>query len=183
MCLFEGRRRRPAPFFGARKTDRSTFPVGQKVCLKIVVSPVQYNRISSISRLIRGYGIHLSREAAVLVARSGEHVLSWHLARSETSRAYAGSLRGIAPPEMVDTTAARGSAPAAGTWNARSRPPRYRSRCRRTTTSTSCATRTGRPPKTPPSHANGAAGWSGRSSIMKYAIPSRRISARHIFVL
>lgn len=37
------------------------------------------------------------------MAWSGEHVLSWHLARSETSRVHAKFLRGIAPPEMVVT--------------------------------------------------------------------------------
>ena len=46
----------------------------------------------------------------MLVARSGEHVLSWHLARSETSRAYARLLRGIAPPEMVVTDGGPGFA-------------------------------------------------------------------------
>lgn len=69
--------------------------------------------VDEIHRVVHVDGIHLSREAVVLVARSGEHVLSWHLARSETSRAYARLLRGIAPPEMVVTDGGPGFAKAA----------------------------------------------------------------------
>lgn len=69
--------------------------------------------VDEVHRVVYADGIYLSREAVVPMARSDERVLSWHLARSETSRAYGGLLRGIAPPEMVVTDGGSGFAKAA----------------------------------------------------------------------
>lgn len=69
--------------------------------------------VDEAHRVVHVDGIYLSREAVVLIARSDEHVLSWHLARSETSLAYGRLLGGIAPPEMVVTDGGSGFARAA----------------------------------------------------------------------
>ena len=56
-----------------------------------------------ICRVVFVDGIHLARNAVVLVARSEEHVLGWYVARSESSAAYGALLARIAPPEVVVT--------------------------------------------------------------------------------
>lgn len=43
-------------------------------------------------------GIHLHRDAVVLIAVSGGHVVGWHVARSETGAAWSSLLFRIAPP-------------------------------------------------------------------------------------
>lgn len=68
--------------------------------------------VDEIHRVVYIDGIYLSREAVVLIARSDDHVLSWHLARSETSYAYKRLLCNIAPPEMVVTDGGPGFAKA-----------------------------------------------------------------------
>lgn len=58
-------------------------------------------------------GIWLGREAVVLVAASPEHVLAWHLARSECSAAWAALMARVPAPAMAVTDGARGFAKAA----------------------------------------------------------------------
>ena len=53
----------------------------------------------------------------VLIACSDEHVLSWHLARAETTAAWRSLLSRIAPPDMVVTDGGSGFASAvAAEW-------------------------------------------------------------------
>jgi ribosomal protein S27AE len=65
-----------------------------------------------IHRVVYVDGIYLARDVVVLIARSDEYVLSWYLARSETSRAYEALIAGIAPPAMVVTDGGSGFASA-----------------------------------------------------------------------
>lgn len=66
-----------------------------------------------VHRVVFVDGIYLARGAVVLIARSETHVLSWYLARSETSAAYGRLLSFIAPPEMVVSDGGTGFAKAA----------------------------------------------------------------------
>ncbi len=68
--------------------------------------------VDEIHRVIFVDGIYIAHDAVVLIARSEEHVLSWYLARSETSRAYRALLSNIAPPDMVVTDGGSGFAKA-----------------------------------------------------------------------
>lgn len=68
--------------------------------------------VDEVHRVIYVDGIYLSNEAVILIARSDEYVLSWHLARSETSSAYKRLLCNIAPPEVVVTDGGSGFAKA-----------------------------------------------------------------------
>lgn len=52
-------------------------------------------------RVIYVDGIHLGRRAAVLIASDDDHVLGWHLTRSENSRARASPMGRMAAPEVV----------------------------------------------------------------------------------
>jgi hypothetical protein len=54
-----------------------------------------------VHRVVYVDGIYLARNIVVLIARSDEHVLSWYLARSENSQAWAALMMRIAPPAMV----------------------------------------------------------------------------------
>lgn len=58
-------------------------------------------------------GIYIDRDLCVLIACSDDHVLSWHLARGETTLAWRALLRTIAPPAMVVTDGGPGFASAA----------------------------------------------------------------------
>lgn len=69
--------------------------------------------VDEVHRVVHVDGIWLARDAVVLVACGEEHVLSWYLARSETSRAWEALLEGIAPPDMVVTDGGAGFARAA----------------------------------------------------------------------
>lgn len=69
--------------------------------------------VDEVHRVVYVDGIHLGRDAVVLIARSDEHVLSWHLAEQEDSRAWAALLSNVAPPEMVVTDGGSGFAKAA----------------------------------------------------------------------
>lgn len=69
--------------------------------------------VDEVHRVVYVDGIYLKRDAVVLIARSDEHVLSWHLARSETSQAYRALLSKMAPPEVVVTDGGSGFAKAA----------------------------------------------------------------------
>lgn len=57
-------------------------------------------------------GIHLGRQAVVLIARNDTHVLGWYIARSENSFAWSALLSRIAPPDMVVTDGGSGFAKA-----------------------------------------------------------------------
>lgn len=48
-------------------------------------------------------GIWLKRECVVLIACTGEHVIGWHLARSESAAAWTALMSRIAPPDVVVT--------------------------------------------------------------------------------
>ena len=62
-------------------------------------------------------GIWIARDCVVLIACSDEHVLSWHLARAETTAAWRSLLSRIAPPDMVVTDGGSGFASAvAAEW-------------------------------------------------------------------
>lgn len=66
-----------------------------------------------VCRVVYVDGIYLARDLVVLIACNDEHVLSWYLARSETSRAWEALMEGIAPPEVVVTDGGAGFAKAA----------------------------------------------------------------------
>lgn len=68
--------------------------------------------VDEIHRVIHIDGIWLGREAVILIACSEEHVLSWHLARAESSVSYSALLSKIAPPEMVVSDGGTGFAKA-----------------------------------------------------------------------
>lgn len=68
--------------------------------------------VDEIHRVIYVDGIYLSRDAVILIACSDEHVLSWYLARSETTRAWISLLENMAAPEMVVTDGGCGFAKA-----------------------------------------------------------------------
>lgn len=57
--------------------------------------------VDEVHRVIYVDGIWIGRKAVVLIACSDEHVLSWHLARSESKDSWSALLSRIAPPEMV----------------------------------------------------------------------------------
>jgi len=57
--------------------------------------------VDEIHRVIYLDGIYLARGICILIACSDEYVLSWYLAREETSRAWKALLGPIAPPDMV----------------------------------------------------------------------------------
>lgn len=54
-----------------------------------------------VHRVIYVDGIYLARNLVVLVACTDSHVVGWHLARSENSRAWRALMARIAPPEVA----------------------------------------------------------------------------------
>ena len=68
--------------------------------------------IDEVHRVIYCDGIYLSRSLCILIACSDDHVLSWYLARGETSRSWSALMDRIAPPEMVVTDGGSGFAKA-----------------------------------------------------------------------
>lgn len=68
--------------------------------------------VDEVHRVVYVDGIWLGRDAVILIACSDDYVLSWHLARSETSFAWRSLLSRIAPPEMVVTDGGSGFAKA-----------------------------------------------------------------------
>lgn len=69
--------------------------------------------VDEVHRVVYVDGIYLARDVVVLIACSDAHVLSWYLARAETSRAWKALLSRIAPPDMVVTDGGSGFAKAA----------------------------------------------------------------------
>ena len=59
--------------------------------------------VDEVFRVVYVDGIWIARDCVVLIACSDEHVLSWHLARAETTAAWRSLLSRIAPPDMVVT--------------------------------------------------------------------------------
>ena len=73
--------------------------------------------VDEVHRVVYVDGIWVSRGCVVLIACSDEHVLSWHLARAETSAAWRSLLSRVAPPDMVVTDGGGGFASAvAAEW-------------------------------------------------------------------
>ena len=73
--------------------------------------------VDEVHRVVHVDGIYLQRGLVVLIACSEEHVLSWYLARVETTRAWRALLSRIAPPEVVVTDGGPGFASAvAAEW-------------------------------------------------------------------
>lgn len=68
--------------------------------------------VDEVHRVVFVDGIWIARDCVVLIACSDEFVLSWHLARSETKRAWQSLLSRIAPPDMVVTDGGSGFAAA-----------------------------------------------------------------------
>lgn len=69
--------------------------------------------IDEVHRVVYVDGIYLDRGLCVLIACNDDHVLSWYLARGETTLAWRAFLKTIAPPEMVVTDGGQGFASAA----------------------------------------------------------------------
>lgn len=73
--------------------------------------------VDEIHRVVYVDGIYIARDLVVLIACSDDHVLSWYLARAETTRAWRALLSRIAPPDMVVTDGGSGFASAvAAEW-------------------------------------------------------------------
>lgn len=54
-----------------------------------------------VHRVVFVDGIYIARGVVILIARDEEHVIGWHLARSETAAAWAALMAPIPPPEVV----------------------------------------------------------------------------------
>ena len=73
--------------------------------------------VDEVHRVVYVDGIWIARDCVVLIACSDEHVLSWHLARAETTAAWRSLLSRVAPPDMVVTDGGSGFASAvAAEW-------------------------------------------------------------------
>lgn len=69
--------------------------------------------VDEVHRVVFVDGIWVARNVVVLIACTERHVLSWHLARAETSAAWRSLLSRIAPPDVVVTDGGSGFAKAA----------------------------------------------------------------------
>lgn len=73
--------------------------------------------VDEVHRVVYVDGIYIARNLLVLIACSDSHVLSWYLARAETTRAWRALLSRIAPPDVVVTDGGSGFASAvAAEW-------------------------------------------------------------------
>lgn len=73
--------------------------------------------VDEAHRVVFVDGIYLDRGLCVLIACTEDHVLSWYLARGETTAAWRALLRTVAPPEVVVTDGGSGFASAvAAEW-------------------------------------------------------------------
>lgn len=61
-----------------------------------------------IHHVIHVDGIWLGRKAVILIASTSDHVVGWHLARSECSKSWAALMMRIAPPDVVVTDGGQG---------------------------------------------------------------------------
>ena len=64
--------------------------------------------VDEVHKVVYVDGIYLARGVCILIACSDEHVLSWHLARSETTQSWMALLSRIAPPDVVVTDGGSG---------------------------------------------------------------------------
>ena len=64
--------------------------------------------VDEIHDVIYVDGLHLGRDAVILVACSNKYVLSWHVAKSEKISSWKALLSRIAPPQMVVTDGGQG---------------------------------------------------------------------------
>ena len=73
--------------------------------------------VDEVHRVVYVDGIYVARGLVVLIACSDSHVLSWYMAKAETTRAWRALLSRIAPPEVVVTDGGSGFASAvAAEW-------------------------------------------------------------------
>ncbi|OUO18326.1 IS256 family transposase [Collinsella sp. An307] len=76
-------------------------------------------KVEAPRRVVYVDGIHLGRKAVVLIASDDEHVLGWHLCRTENGRAWSALMSRIAAPEVVVSDGGDGFAKALKrTWPA-----------------------------------------------------------------
>ena len=61
-----------------------------------------------VHHVIEVDGIWLKRSVVILIATTPDHVVGWHLARSESSQAWIALLSRIAPPDVVVTDGGQG---------------------------------------------------------------------------
>lgn len=61
-----------------------------------------------VHRVVYVDGIYLARDLVVLIACTDEHVVGWHMARSENSRSWEALMGKVAPPEVVVTDGGSG---------------------------------------------------------------------------
>ena len=97
--LLSGRRQRDMP--GGGRTFRRR---ASRLWTIWPMPPV----VDEICRVVFVDGIYLARNIVVLIARGEKHVLSWYLARSENSNAWAALMLKIAPPDVVVTDGGSG---------------------------------------------------------------------------
>nr|WP_237746116.1 IS1249 family transposase [Bifidobacterium saguini] len=57
--------------------------------------------VDEIHHVVHVDGFHLHRDAVVLIAVAGGHVIGWHIARSERSAAWERLMARIAPPDVL----------------------------------------------------------------------------------
>ncbi|MBT1173914.1 IS1249 family transposase [Bifidobacterium sp. MA2] len=57
--------------------------------------------VDEVHRVVHVDGIHLHRDAVVLIAVAGGHVVGWHVARGERSAAWRCLMARIAPPDVL----------------------------------------------------------------------------------
>ena len=95
-----GRRRQVDLPGGGRSFRRRCVPLWQLWPF----SPI----IDEVHDVIFVDGIHLGRNAVVLIAQTPDCVLGWYAARSENSRAWGALMSRIAPPALVVTDGAAG---------------------------------------------------------------------------
>ena len=91
-------RRRQADMPGGRSFRRRCEPLWQLWPF----SPI----VDEVHDVIVVDGIHLGRNAVVLIAQTPDCVSGWYAARSENSRAWGALMSRIAPPALVLTDAA-----------------------------------------------------------------------------
>lgn len=65
--------------------------------------------VDEVHHVVHVDGIHLHRDAVVLIAVAGGHVIGWHVAKSEKAAAWQCLMARIAPPERVSNCLCMGS--------------------------------------------------------------------------
>lgn len=57
--------------------------------------------VDEVHHVVHVDGIHLHRDAVVLIAVAGGHVIGWHVAKSEKAAAWQCLMARIAPPDVL----------------------------------------------------------------------------------